>query len=128
MRNWKKRWFVLTGDAIKYFTNPTQASGDAKPKGTVKMQTITHCMNVLAGGKDKAKASHTLEVGTEGGRIYYFRCANDNERAAWVKAVNDTMVAFFDSRGAGGGGGGGGQLTDGGYGGGGGGALVAYEE
>ena len=113
VKNWKKRWFTLKPDAISYYVSKDKTGG--KPKGSVPMQQITHCMNVLAGGKDKHKAAHTLEVGTEGGRIYYFKCEDDDARVAWVKAINDAMVAFFDGRGAGGAGGQQGLLTDGGY-------------
>lgn len=86
IRSWKKRWFVLQGDSLQYFT-----ATNRKLKGTIKLES---CVVKPADRKDKKEC---LELITEGRKLYFL--ANDFlDQQEWVIAINNKIASLSYER------------------------------
>lgn len=74
-KTWKRRWFVLKGSTITYFTSP-----NGKLKGTISLDGSTFKVD-----KDSKKPnSFTI---TTPGRVYYIFADLKEEATAWINAI-----------------------------------------
>ena len=80
IKNWKRRWFVLSNTTLKYFKNATNTS----PLGVISLS------NVSAEPVDAIDSPehYYFKIQPRAGRTYYLAVQSDGERQEWVNEVN----------------------------------------
>ena len=87
VKNWKKRWFVLNGDALRYYND--RVDGPSEERGSVFLGDVTKVLH-----EPRADTFADFLVGTNFGRVYEMKCPNgDGERDAWTRAISDAIEA-----------------------------------
>eukprot|EP00762_Andalucia_godoyi_P006696 ANDGO_06181.mRNA.1 hypothetical protein len=99
-KNWKKRWFVLQGSKLHYFT-----AKNKKLKGTLDLETcLVKIANREKDGKDKDRDPKDkdkdrdaekllLQLVTEDRRLFFFAETNQ-ETQAWYMAIQNKIAAI----------------------------------
>ena len=86
-KNWLRRWFVIDGSVLRYFTKP-----DGELKGSVKLDDV-----IEVRVSQCADASpHELEI-LAVGRTYRMRASNEDECRAWVAALQTATAVPTNS-------------------------------
>lgn len=91
-KNWKKRWFVLQGSKLSYFT-----AKNRKLKGTLDLETCIVKTLERPAEKEKdstrEKTKTVLELVTEGRRLYFLAESN-SDTIEWYKAIQNKIAAI----------------------------------
>ena len=82
LKNWRRRHFVLTADALTYFKH---AASEA-PRGTVRLGDVLR-VDSAAEGCEKPNA---FKVVTRG-RTFVLSCDSAEERAEWQSALAQAL-------------------------------------
>jgi hypothetical protein len=85
-RTWKKRYFVLRGSCLYYFTSPDDTF---RPKGAID----------LIGASVKVE-DQTIQVLTAGGRQYELREIPEEGHAQWASAIQLAIAREAEIKGA----------------------------
>eukprot|EP00301_Raphidiophrys_heterophryoidea_P016435 c2600_g1_i1.p1 GENE.c2600_g1_i1~~c2600_g1_i1.p1 ORF type:complete len:144 (-),score=5.10 c2600_g1_i1:341-772(-) len=83
VRNWRRRWFVLSGNTLSYFKNRE----DTTPAGVIDLRycrTVKVCM-------DNVGRPYTLEVAIPN-RTYYLSCDEEDEMNEWLGAISRAVI------------------------------------
>jgi len=83
VKNWKKRYFMLTETAMSYYTKDPRPPAYGMFKGRVCIKDITF----VSASEPGAKKKHLFLVGTTA-RTYEFQAGDDEERGEWIMAIN----------------------------------------
>lgn len=78
-KTWRRRWFVLNGQVINYYTAP-----QGKIKGTIQLQNATAQLD-----KDSVKQP-AFTITTEN-RIYHIVADSEKEAQTWVIEINNLL-------------------------------------
>eukprot|EP00298_Acanthocystis_sp_HF-20_P018968 c22143_g1_i1.p1 GENE.c22143_g1_i1~~c22143_g1_i1.p1 ORF type:complete len:124 (-),score=39.04 c22143_g1_i1:143-481(-) len=84
VKNWKTRWFVLSGSVLTYYKSKDDTSS---PAGTIDLKnckTVKVCM-------DNIGKAHTLEVSVPG-RNYFLSCDDDDTMNEWLGAISRAVI------------------------------------
>jgi copper chaperone CopZ len=82
VRNWKRRWFVLTGN-ILYYYRAERDERVGEPAGRIVLDDA----HIVSAAKS-TKKSLSMEVGTPD-RIYYFVAESQKDFTEWFTALKD---------------------------------------
>jgi hypothetical protein len=91
IRSWRKRWFVLSDDALHYFKDESQTL----VKGLIALASIRSVAPVANRDKRSARAA-TFVIAT-GDRDWLIQADSEASRDAWVDAIN-RMLALAKQR------------------------------
>lgn len=81
VKNWKRRFFVLTSSSLDYFTDETLA----EKKGSVPILSSSRVMH-------RDGTSHKFKFGLlTGKRLLEIACTSDRDRDRWTKAIQDVI-------------------------------------
>ncbi|KJE96523.1 cytohesin 1 [Capsaspora owczarzaki ATCC 30864] len=100
-KNWRKRWFVLTGNCLYYF----KETADPHPLGIIPLEDLrvrdvsvaskrAHCFEIYNATDGFIKACKTSSDGTvvEGRHERYLICAaNGDEMNDWINSINASI-------------------------------------
>lgn len=78
-KTWKRRWFVLTGTLVAYYTKP-----NGKLKGTVPLDLIVGVRRARTQAESIRK--YVLLV-TTADRVHEFQAGNSGERDEWIEDI-----------------------------------------
>jgi hypothetical protein len=81
VKNWKKRWFVLTDKYLKYYKN--EKIQGVQPIGVLFLRTVSKIDRGVEGPSGMIDA---FSLSTPD-RVYVFACQNDREVRAWIDAI-----------------------------------------
>jgi hypothetical protein len=81
IRSWRKRWFVLSDDALRYYRDESHD----ELKGEIALSSIIRAKVGLARGRGGRTA--TLVVETED-RDWLMQADSEASRDAWVQVIN----------------------------------------
>lgn len=82
--SWKKRWFVLRYQTLKYFKSPK----DSKAKGFISLSQAT----VEAGTTEKMKQLFGFEIHpSKSNRVFVIHAENENEMKEWMNALQQNI-------------------------------------
>lgn len=85
IRSWRKRWFVLSDDALRYYRDESHD----ELKGEIALSSIIRAKVGLARGRGGRTA--TLVVETED-RDWLMQADSEASRDAWVQVINRLLV------------------------------------
>eukprot|EP01028_Stygiella_incarcerata_P010919 TRINITY_DN592_c0_g1_i1.p2 TRINITY_DN592_c0_g1~~TRINITY_DN592_c0_g1_i1.p2 ORF type:complete len:273 (-),score=77.09 TRINITY_DN592_c0_g1_i1:1252-2070(-) len=90
-KNWKRRWFVLRGNRLEYFTQKHH-----KHKGTIALDTCvvresTEIAQIKQKGEKGLQSKGCLELIVED-RTLYFAGESEQESYEWLMAMNNTIA------------------------------------
>jgi len=96
VKNWKRRYFILTENSIKYFSKKPASNFDASQylKGAINLQGAKVFAN-SAPSDGAVQFKFGITSGT--GKEYLMSCYTDFEMQAWVKAVQSAISKEFES-------------------------------
>eukprot|EP00128_Syssomonas_multiformis_P016151 Colp12_sorted_trinity150504_noHs@24238 len=100
-QNWKRRWFILTGNCLYYFKNPT----DSQPCGIIPLENLDvqevknkpprpFCFMISNPKEGLIKAAKTSGGGTlvEGRHsVYMIAAANQDEMMDWMTSIRASI-------------------------------------
>jgi len=78
LKNWKKRWFVLIGDELKYF----KGQHDKKPKGIIKLEP-----DFLISEVGLKPFCFQIMPADTGKRTYFISASEETEMKEWMAAI-----------------------------------------
>ena len=85
IRSWKKRWFILQNNSLKYY--------EATEKKTVlKGEIILNEQHVARDGDPKSGKQYSIELYHPTLRSYYFYGNNQKEKETWITSLNDHLT------------------------------------
>ena len=94
---WQRRYFVLTGDQLKYYKDKhgadTSTSSSRQPLKTIAMADVRQ-----AAPNPKHLDMLTVDLGAE--RKVKLQAAEEEDRDAWVAAIEQSMVAAWARQGS----------------------------
>ncbi|KAI0980862.1 hypothetical protein GJ496_005893 [Pomphorhynchus laevis] len=101
-RNWKRRWFILTGCCLYYF----ELSSDRTPKGIIPLAvglcvrdstdvTKEHCFEIVPltpGSRIRSRKRNEFGKSTEGSHSFYrFSASSSQEKFEWMYKLRNAM-------------------------------------
>eukprot|EP01137_Pigoraptor_chileana_P008882 Opistho-2@56326 len=86
VKNWKRRWFVLHGNAVLYYADQADAGNGGAPLGTIYLEEIMSAEPTV----ERPSRAHCFALrGTEYSRRVYYMCADtEDEMREWLKCIN----------------------------------------
>jgi len=79
-QSWKKRWFVLRYQTLKYFKSPS----DSKPKGFISLSAAV----LTPGTSEKMRRLHGFEISSQKyTRVFVIHAENESEMNAWMHCL-----------------------------------------
>ena len=79
-RAWKKRYFVLTRDALSYYKSP----GETQPKGSIDVVGIS----AISRSRDAQSPEFTLEIVTFA-RVFFVRAYTERDLIMWLDSFRE---------------------------------------
>ena len=87
VKTWKKRWVILTWDALVYYKDVKEVKEGAGEGGIDSLDLSGGFdVDVERAGKE-GEWVFTVKPGVGSGRVYKFACQTDGEREGWVKVL-----------------------------------------
>uniref|UniRef100_A0A7S0Q8E9 non-specific serine/threonine protein kinase n=1 Tax=Coccolithus braarudii TaxID=221442 RepID=A0A7S0Q8E9_9EUKA len=88
-KTWKKRWFVLEGEKLKYYKTDDRDQGSFPPtileqKGTI---TLTNCGVANLAPSEADSRQHAFQISPLSKKIFLICAENDSSRTEWMKAI-----------------------------------------
>jgi serine/threonine protein kinase len=85
IKTWKKRWFVLRGSILLYFTKPTPSAAE---KGRID---ITRASSVSVAPECKKQPAYKITF--PGLRIYYIKCPTQEDVNVWIEVLESVRLS-----------------------------------
>eukprot|EP01114_Cavostelium_apophysatum_P021189 TRINITY_DN7317_c0_g1_i1.p1 TRINITY_DN7317_c0_g1~~TRINITY_DN7317_c0_g1_i1.p1 ORF type:complete len:456 (-),score=110.38 TRINITY_DN7317_c0_g1_i1:871-2238(-) len=82
MKNWKRRFFVVTPDTIYYFADEPSVRANREPLGSISLSTCSSCVV-----NNSMKKDYCFELTTPT-RIYYCSCVSKDEMDLWMSTLS----------------------------------------
>jgi len=96
IKNWKRRYFILTENAIKYFSKKPVSNFDASQylKGAINLQGSKVFANTTS---TDASVQFKFGITSGTGKEYLISCYTEFEMQAWVKSIQSVISKEFES-------------------------------